>query len=308
MANLTLALSDRSWKEFVLFAFIGFCFGFLVLSSINNSTIEASPTDLGALAALGSRAVGNRPQMRGMMLPGIGSGPLERLAITAIEANYLGNRDVSANARFKDALASMNPNTQERFSRLVAQAEDNAKELADFKVTNDVKDMAGVSGPLGFFDPIGYATTTSAGKIAFYREVELKHGRLAMLATLGFLVGENFHPLFGGNIDTPAIYAFQETPLQQFWPAVVAAIAIPEVFSVFTFNSPSDYFKGGPSLWTMKDDHMPGDLGFDPLGLKPTDPQEFKEMQTKELNNGRLAMIAYAGIIGKELLTGIKAF
>ena len=32
---------------------------------------------------------------------------------------------------------------------------------------------------------------------------------------------------------------------------------------------------------------MVGDCGFDPLGLKPTDPKEFAEMQTKELNNGR---------------------
>ena len=35
----------------------------------------------------------------------------------------------------------------------------------------------------------------------FYREVELKHGRVAMLASLGFLVGEQFHPLFGGDIN-----------------------------------------------------------------------------------------------------------
>merc|ERR1719213_765600 len=78
---------------------------------------------------------------------------------------------------------------------------------------------------MDFFDPIGYATSTPQGKIAFYREVELKHGRVAMLAALGFIVGENFHPLFGGDIDVPGIYAFQETPLQTFWPAVVAAIA-----------------------------------------------------------------------------------
>merc|ERR1712224_875367 len=159
--------------------------------------------------------------------------------------------------------------------------------------------MGGITGPLGFFDPIGYAATTPQGKIAFYREVEVKHGRVAMLAALGFLVGENFHPLFGGDIDVPAIYAFQETPLQAFWPAVVAAIAIPEIFSVFTFNEPSDYFKDGP---------VAGDLGFDPLGLKPKDPEEFKEMQTKELNNGRLAMIAAAGMIAQELATGQKLF
>merc|ERR1719498_448081 len=167
----------------------------------------------------------------------------------------------------------------------------------------DVKALPGITDPLGFFDPLGFTDGASEGKIRFYREVELKHGRVGMLAAVGFLVGENFHPLFGGNIDLPAYIAFQETPLQTFWPAVVTAIAIPEVFSVFSFNSP---FGGQP--WSIRSDYASGDLGFDPLGLKPTDPKEFAEMQTKELNNGRLGMIAAAGMIMQELATGKKLF
>merc|ERR1719355_124319 len=145
------------------------------------------------------------------------------------------------------------------------------------------------------------ADDITEGKIRFYREVELKHGRIGMLAALGFLIGESFHPLFGGNIDVPAYLAFQQTPLQTFWPLVVTAIAILEVFSVFSFNSPA-----GGQPWSIRSDHLPGDLGFDPLGLKPTDPKEFKEMQTKELNNGRLAMLAAAGMIAQELVSGEK--
>ena len=102
----------------------------------------------------------------------------------------------------------------------------------------DKREMPGVSGPLGFFDPAGFTEGASEGKIKFYREVELKHSRVAMLASLGFLVGEVFHPLFGGKINVPSVLAFQQTPLQQFWPAVVLVIALFEVFSVFTFNSP----------------------------------------------------------------------
>ena len=56
------------------------------------------------------------------------------------------------------------------------------------------------------------------GMIQRSNEVQAKAGSLA---ALGFLVGENFHPLFGGNIDVPAYLAFQETPLQTFWQAVV---------------------------------------------------------------------------------------
>merc|ERR1712060_451595 len=139
--------------------------------------------------------------------------------------------------------------------------------------------------------------------MGFYREAELKHGRVAMLAALGLLVGEQFHPLFGGDVNVPSYIAFQQTPLQAFWPAVVLAIAIPEVFSVFSFQSP---FGGEP--WSIRTDHAAGELGFDPLGLKPQNAAEFKEMQTKEINNGRLAMLAAAGMIAQELASGQKLF
>jgi len=36
----------------------------------------------------------------------------------------------------------------------------------------------------------------------------------------------------------------------------------------------------------MKEDFINGDLGFDPLGLKPKTPEAFKSIQTKEINNG----------------------
>ena len=168
-----------------------------------------------------------------------------------------------------------------------------------------VMDMPGISGPLGFFDPLGFcsADDITEGKIKFYREVELKHGRVGMLAALGFVVGENFHPLFGGDIDVPAYLAFQQTPLQTFWPAVVTVIAVFEVFSVFSFQSPF-----GNEPWAIRTDYYPGDLGFDPMGLKPANDQELKEMQTKELNNGRLAMIAIAGMVVQEGVTGAKLF
>ena len=52
----------------------------------------------------------------------------------------------------------------------------------------------------------------------------------------------------------------------------------------------------------MRDSYYPGDVGFDPLGLKPTDPAEFATMQTRELQNGRLAMIGVAGMCAQELI------
>lgn len=229
---------------------------------------------------------------------GVRSSPLENLALTAISANVGAQRgDISAKASKAEVVSGWSTVDGETKRKL-----SNVLEDVKSKAGKDSL-LAGITAPLGYFDPLGLATTVTAGKLLFYREVELKHGRVAMLASLGMLIGEQFHPLFGGDINVPAYIAFQQTPLETFWPAVVAAIAIPEIFSVFTFQEPN---KG--EMWAMKEDHVPGDLGFDPLGLKPTDPQELKDMQAKELNNGRLAMIAAAGMIAQEIATGQKLF
>jgi len=45
-------------------------------------------------------------------------------------------------------------------------------------------------------------------------------------------------------------------------------------------------------------------VGFDPFGLKPEDPEEFATIQTKELQNGRLAMLGIAGFVAQELVNG----
>ena len=45
-----------------------------------------------------------------------------------------------------------------------------------------------------------------------------------------------------------------------------------------------------------------GDLGFDPLRLKPETKQEFEVVRTKELQNGRLAMIGVTGMVVQELV------
>ena len=44
------------------------------------------------------------------------------------------------------------------------------------------------------------------------------------------------------------------------------------------------------------------------MGLKPKDEAGLKEMQTKEINNGRLAMLAVAGMTVQELVTGTTLF
>jgi hypothetical protein len=295
-------MSNRGLKVFApLFLLTIFGIGVLLMGRNNGSDMvdEASPVSLGALANLGRRTV-QSPELQArysrvienkLNAYGLSSGPMQELAIVGIEtANRCGTgREVSARASLKNVMASLDSKTKSQVVR-----------MAD-KVAFDAKSMDGVLEPTGFFDPLGFSTDTPKGKMLFYREVELKHGRVCMLASLGILVAENFHPLFGGTIDAPAYLAFQQTPLEQFWPFVVIAIAIPEVLSFGNYDT-SDT----GALWILKDDVVPGDLGYDPLGLKPKDPEGFNEMQNKEINNGRLAMIGTAGMIAQELVNGQK--
>jgi len=231
-----------------------------------------------------------------------GASQWKDLALAGIQAVNRGDRDVSANANgVKAVLENMTPENKAMVSKATRVMAGKAEEVLG---------GVGVTAPLGFFDPLGISTKLTEGQILFYREAELKHGRISMLAALGFLVGEQFHPLFGGNIDVPSYIAFQDTPLQKFWIAVSLAIAIPEVLgSIPTFATPVDegqYIDG--LTFTIKTGRIPGDFGFDPLGLKPKDEKGFKELQNKELNNGRLAMFAIAGMVGQELVTGQKIF
>ena len=52
------------------------------------------------------------------------------------------------------------------------------------------------------------------------------------------------------------------------------------------------------------DEERPGDFGWDPAGIRPDDEDKLNELQTKELKNGRLAMLSTAGMLYQSALTG----
>ena len=67
----------------------------------------------------------------------------------------------------------------------------------------------------GGFDPLGLSNGKSLQDLKYFREAETQHGRVAMLAVVGFLVQEtpiNFHPFFQaqGKSLGPAIYHLDE--------------------------------------------------------------------------------------------------
>ena len=169
-----------------------------------------------------------------------------------------------------------------------------------------VQEWAG-AGPFGFFDPLGLSKDVDAGRLAFYREAEIKHGRVAMLAAVGFLFQE--HYTFTG-VDSPSFVSFEQPGLNNsLWLFLALMLGNVEGKSVETFmelNGGMLAEQNESKTWRIKDDHFSGDLGFDPLGLKPTNAKDLKEMQSKEINNGRLAMIGIAGMVAQELVNGIK--
>jgi hypothetical protein len=126
-----------------------------------------------------------------------------------------------------------------------------------------------------------------------------------MLAVLGFLVGEKVEGssfLFDSQISGPAITHIPQVP-EGFWALLLLSIGATEQFRAEKgWVDPSETPIDAPGM--LKADYTPGDLGFDPLGLKPEDPEEFREMQTKELQNGRLAMLAAAGFLAQEATDG----
>merc|ERR1711971_462235 len=76
------------------------------------------------------------------------------------------------------------------------------------KVVFTVDNMPGALAPMGFWDPAGFAERADESNLKRYREAEVTHGRVAMLAVVGFLVGEAVEGssfLFDSQITGPAI-------------------------------------------------------------------------------------------------------
>jgi len=177
--------------------------------------------------------------------------------------------------------------------------------------------LPGALAPVGEFDPLNFLEDLPVQEIKRYREAEVTHGRVAMLATVGYLVAEKFHPLFSGAITGPAnSHLGQVQEIAPFFFAfLVTAIGSAEFGRAKTgWEEPVKAIKkntdveGKTWLSKLNDDYYPGDIGFDPLGLKPTDGAEYAEMQTKELQHGRLAMLGAMGMIVQEQVTGATLF
>merc|ERR1719258_389883 len=83
-----------------------------------------------------------------------------------------------------------------------------------------IKSVAGNIAPAGDWDPANLLDGVDKGEVYRWREAELTHGRVGMLASLGFLVQEFWHPLFTAD-GGPAIEQIPKLP-----PALWVAMTI----------------------------------------------------------------------------------
>lgn len=141
--------------------------------------------------------------------------------------------------------------------------------------------------------------------LVWYREAELMHGRICMVAVLGFIVPGFTH--FAGN-DWTGVDAYSVTnPLEALGSAPGAAL-----FQIFAFMSILE-FKRIMNIISDGKSYMAGDSQkwgqgagrWNPFGLNYT-PAEYREKQLQEVKHARLAMIGFLGLVFQADASGVS--
>eukprot|EP01041_Mallomonas_annulata_P012432 gene12432-26151_t len=144
------------------------------------------------------------------------------------------------------------------------------------------------------FDPLGLSNIEELGiDLYWMREAELKHCRVAMLATLG-LIAQEAGVVFPGNPTGSNQVDVFWTVVEKSPAAVASAFLILGIVEIFSGIAITEGRKSG--------DRAPGFFGFNPLKFG-TSEASMKDLAVKEVRNGRLAMWAAAGILMQEVTT-----
>jgi len=140
------------------------------------------------------------------------------------------------------------------------------------------------------FDPLGLS---SRFDVKWLREAELKHGRVCMVAFLGYVSVDLGFKLPGHDYTS---FAAHDKSLGEFGGAMGQILLFVSLIEILAGIPATNYTMNGG-------DREPGDFGLDPLGfLTDATPEQKKDMQIKELKNGRLAMLAFSGVVTQAAL------
>jgi len=187
----------------------------------------------------------------------------------------------------------------------------------------DLEELAIAANPLvKFYDPLNLAEADFWGRgneatIGFLRHAEIKHGRVAMAAFVGYCVHSNFHFPWAQTLAGDMPPSLELSPEAQ-WDAIPGA-AKWQIFTVISALELWDECGGGalphymegrkpgqyPSFENFRNDVHPVLDLYDPFGFfkKMSDEQKERRLVI-ELNNGRLAMIGIMGFLAADAVDG----
>jgi len=159
----------------------------------------------------------------------------------------------------------------------------------------------------GIWDPLGLAEMGSDETIAWYRHAEIKHGRVAMAAFVGWwavgaglrLPGELSYGLDFASIPSKGLEAWDAVPGWGKAQMLLLAGLIELHDEIFHSTRGTHYMKGGTPGKNM----VPG--LYDPFGLSTGRSEAAKARgRSVEIKNGRLAMVGIAGMWATATLEG----
>merc|ERR1740138_1228983 len=156
----------------------------------------------------------------------------------------------------------------------------------------------GVQAPLGFWDPAGISRDGNTYSFKRRRSVELKHGRICMLATMGYITPE-ITGKFGGYISPTEKLLFADIPNGLAALGKVPFLGWVQIAGYAGFTEIQARYDAD-----INERNEPGNMGWKPPLLSTSDPETRTRRLNAEIANGRLAMVALIGMFFQDGLTG----